>query len=87
MDQMNISMTDHLASYVRKKLKSGRYNSASEVVRDVVRRMEEQEARARGAAAARGWSEGQGAQASGSIALRLGCMEIQSGLSGAVAPL
>lgn len=45
MDQMNVSMTDHLASYVRKKVKSGRYNNASEVVRDVVRRMEEEEAR------------------------------------------
>jgi len=42
---MNVSMTDHLASYVRKKVKSGRYNNASEVVRDAVRRMEEQEAR------------------------------------------
>jgi len=37
MDQMNVSMTDHLASYVRKKVKSGRYNNASEVVRDAVR--------------------------------------------------
>jgi len=45
MDQMNVSMTDHLASYVRKKVKSGRYNNASEVVRDAVRRMEEEEAR------------------------------------------
>ena len=42
---MNVSMTDHLASYVRKKVKSGRYNNASEVVRDAVRRMEEEEAR------------------------------------------
>jgi len=33
MDQMNLSMTDHPASYVRKKVKSGRYNNASEVVR------------------------------------------------------
>src|SRR5260221_5800028 len=45
MDQMNVSMTDHLASYVRKKVKSGRYNNASEVVRDAVRRMEREEAR------------------------------------------
>ena len=42
---MNVSMTDHLAGYVRKKVKSGRYNNASEVVRDAVRRMEEEEAR------------------------------------------
>jgi antitoxin ParD1/3/4 len=45
MDQMNVSMTDHLAGYVRKKVKSGRYNNASEVVRDAVRRMEEEEVR------------------------------------------
>ena len=45
MDQMNVSMTDHLASYVRKKVKSGRYNNASEVVREAIRRMEEDEAR------------------------------------------
>lgn len=46
MDQMNVSMTDELASYVRKKVKSGRYNNASEVVRDALRRMEEDDARA-----------------------------------------
>lgn len=38
-------MTDHLASYVREKVKSGRYNNASELVRDAIRRMEEDEAR------------------------------------------
>jgi putative addiction module CopG family antidote len=31
MDQVNVSMTDRLAGYVRKKVKSGRYNNASEV--------------------------------------------------------
>jgi|ERR1700752_4426295 antitoxin ParD1/3/4 len=46
MDQMNVSITDELASYVRKKVKSGRYNNASEVVRDALRRMEEDDARA-----------------------------------------
>ena len=45
MDQMNISITDSLVGYVRKKVKSGRYNSASEVVRDALRRMEDQESR------------------------------------------
>jgi antitoxin ParD1/3/4 len=45
MDQMNVSMTDHLAGYVRKKVKSGRYNNASEVVREAVRRMEDEDAR------------------------------------------
>lgn len=42
---MNVSITDHLAGYVRKKVKSGRYNNASEVVREALRRMEEEDAR------------------------------------------
>ncbi len=42
---MNVSITDRLAGYVRKKVKSGRYNNASEVVRDALRRMEEEDAR------------------------------------------
>jgi antitoxin ParD1/3/4 len=46
MDQMNVSITDHLAGYVRKKVKSGRYNNASEVVREALRRMEDDDARA-----------------------------------------
>jgi antitoxin ParD1/3/4 len=46
VDQMNVSITDHLAGFVRKKVKSGRYNNASEVVRDALRRMEEEDARA-----------------------------------------
>ncbi|MGA2534890.1 MAG: type II toxin-antitoxin system ParD family antitoxin [Terracidiphilus sp.] len=46
MGQMNISVTDHLAKYVRDRVKSGRYNNASEVVRDALRRMEEEEQRA-----------------------------------------
>ena len=46
MNQMSVSITDHLATYVRKKVKGGRYNNASEVVRDALRRMEEDEARA-----------------------------------------
>ena len=46
MDQMNISITDELAGYVRKKVKSGRYNNASEVVRDALRRMENEDDRA-----------------------------------------
>ena len=43
---MNVSITDRLAGYVRKKVKSGRYNNASEVVREALRRMEDDEARA-----------------------------------------
>src|ERR1700733_1312065 len=46
MDQMNVSITDQLAGYVRKKVKSGRYNNASEVVREALRRMEDQDERA-----------------------------------------
>ena len=46
MDQMNISITERLAGYVRKKVKSGRYNNASEVVRDALRRMEDEDTRA-----------------------------------------
>ena len=45
MDQMNVSITDQLAGYVRKKVKSGRYNNASEVVRDALRRMEDEDER------------------------------------------
>jgi putative addiction module CopG family antidote len=43
---MNVSITEQLAGYVRKKVKSGRYNNASEVVRDALRRMEEEDERA-----------------------------------------
>src|SRR5712664_395621 len=46
MDQMNASITDRLAGYVRKKVKSGRYNNAGEVVREALRRMEDEDARA-----------------------------------------
>jgi antitoxin ParD1/3/4 len=46
MDQMNISITDRLAGYVRRKVKSGRYNNASEVVREALRRMEDEDAKA-----------------------------------------
>ena len=46
MSQMNVSVTKHIAAYVRKKVRSGRYNNASEVVREALRRMEEEEARA-----------------------------------------
>jgi antitoxin ParD1/3/4 len=46
MDQMNVSITDHLAGYVRARVKSGRYNNASEVVREALRRMEDADERA-----------------------------------------
>ena len=40
--------------YVRNKVKSGRYNNASEVVREALRRMEDQDARRAGGKAQRG---------------------------------
>jgi antitoxin ParD1/3/4 len=46
MDQMNVSITAQLAGYVRKKVNSGRYNNASEVVREALRRMEDEDERA-----------------------------------------
>src|ERR1700732_1791879 len=46
MDQMNVSITDRLAGYVRKKVKTGRYNNASEVIREALRRMEDEDERA-----------------------------------------
>jgi len=45
MSQMNVSITDHLAKYVQARVKSGRFNNASEVVREALRRMEEEEQR------------------------------------------
>jgi|SRR5450631_3892619 len=45
MDQMNVSITERLAGYVRKKVRSGRYNNASEVVREALRRMEDEDER------------------------------------------
>jgi antitoxin ParD1/3/4 len=45
VDQMNVSVTDRLAGYVRQKVKSGRYNNASEVVREALRRMEDEDER------------------------------------------
>jgi putative addiction module antidote protein, CC2985 family len=46
MNQMNVSVTDRLVIFVRKKVKSGRYNNASEVVREALRRMEDEDLRA-----------------------------------------
>jgi antitoxin ParD1/3/4 len=40
---MNVSLTAELESYVTKKVESGRYNSASEVVREALRLLEEHE--------------------------------------------
>jgi len=40
---MNVSLTPRLENFVNAKVKSGRYNSASEVVREALRLLEEHE--------------------------------------------
>lgn len=40
---MNVSLTPQLEKLVQKKVASGRYNSASEVVREALRLLEEQD--------------------------------------------
>jgi antitoxin ParD1/3/4 len=45
---MNVSLTPELNQFVANKVESGRYNSASEVVREALRLLEEHD-RARGA--------------------------------------
>ncbi len=42
---MNISITPALAGYVKQKVESGPYKNASEVVREALRMMENQEIR------------------------------------------
>ncbi|MEM6326577.1 MAG: type II toxin-antitoxin system ParD family antitoxin [Bacteroidota bacterium] len=42
---MNVSLTPELERYARSKVESGRYNSASEVVRDALRLHQERDAR------------------------------------------
>jgi antitoxin ParD1/3/4 len=40
---MNVSLTPELEAYVARKVQSGRYNSASEVVREALRLLEERD--------------------------------------------
>lgn len=40
---MNIHLTDHFERFIEDKLKSGQYSSASEIVRDALRRLAEQD--------------------------------------------
>ena len=40
---MNVSLTPELESFINTKVRSGRYNSASEVIREALRLLEEQE--------------------------------------------
>ncbi|MGH2560926.1 MAG: type II toxin-antitoxin system ParD family antitoxin [Thermomicrobiales bacterium] len=42
---MNVSLTPRLESMVRHKVETGRYNNASEVVREALRLMEERDRR------------------------------------------
>lgn len=43
---MNVSLTPELERYARSKVQSGRYNSASEVVREALRLHQERDAKA-----------------------------------------
>ena len=45
---MNVSLTPELERYVQEKVRSGRYNSASEVLREALRSLQDQEARETG---------------------------------------
>ncbi len=40
---MNVNLTSQLEDFIHSKVKSGLYNSASEVVRDALRLLEEQD--------------------------------------------
>ncbi len=41
--QLNVSITAHFSKFIRDKVKSGRYSNASEVVREALRRLEQEE--------------------------------------------
>jgi len=43
IEQMNISISSQMARFVRDKVKNGQYTNASEVVRDALRRMQQEE--------------------------------------------
>jgi putative addiction module CopG family antidote len=43
IEQMNISISPQMARFIRDKVKKGEYINISEVVRDAVRRMQEEE--------------------------------------------
>lgn len=44
---MNVSLTPKLEKYIQKKVESGRYTSASEVVREALRLLEQEDVRER----------------------------------------
>jgi antitoxin ParD1/3/4 len=41
--QLNVSITPHFSKFIRRKINSGRYSNASEVVREALRRLEQAE--------------------------------------------
>jgi len=41
--QLNVSITPHFSKFIRGKVKSGRYTNASEVVREALRRFEQED--------------------------------------------
>jgi antitoxin ParD1/3/4 len=43
VQQLNVSITPHFSRFIRSKIKSGRYSNASEVVREALRRLEQDE--------------------------------------------
>jgi antitoxin ParD1/3/4 len=45
---MNVSLSRELERYVQEKIQSGRYSSASEVIREALRSLQEWEARKTG---------------------------------------
>ncbi|CCD86466.1 putative transcriptional regulators, CopG/Arc/MetJ DNA-binding domain [Bradyrhizobium sp. ORS 285] len=55
---VNISLTEELGEFVKAKVSSGRYNSASEVVSEALRLLEQAE-QARVDALRRAWAEGE----------------------------
>lgn len=55
---MNVSLTDELHEFVKAKVESGRYTSASEVVREALRIMEQTD-EARLADLRKAWAEGE----------------------------
>jgi len=41
--QLNVSITPHFSKFIQDKVRSGRYSNASEVVREALRRLEQEE--------------------------------------------
>jgi antitoxin ParD1/3/4 len=41
--QLNVSITPHFSNLIREKVKSGRYANASEVVREALRKLEQED--------------------------------------------